>query len=604
MKIMRPIASTHMPTDHEDFLYEVKYDGFRCLLMWDDQDIKLMSRQQKDLTLQFPEIVQFCHTYREKLQQFLPLVLDCELVILNNNIQANFSAIQTRGRLKTLEKIEQEAKRRPAHVMVFDLLQMSGKDHTHQTIEKRKLILKKIFDEVQIGTRSHHLLQYVQSYDEPEHLQQIIFNHQGEGIVAKRKNSLYVNDKNHHDWFKIKNWRTIHGCVTTFDPNNGYFTISVKDHGEFRSIGKCKHGLDDQTREALKTMFLTKGKQKSDGTYTLPPAICAAIHTLEMTDDDFREPEFSHLLLEALPEGCTMEKVLFDMAQFPKTVELSNEDKVFWPRDHVTKGDLLIFLRYIAPYMLPFLAKRALTIIRCPDGVEAESFFQKSLPTYAPDFINRTQDKDKQLIICDSVDSLVWFANHGSIEYHIPFQYVNNDHPVEIAFDLDPPDRSAFHLAIQAARLIKQILDDLDVISFVKTSGNKGLQIHIPLEQGMMTYEETAIFTEAIALTITQAFPHMFTTERLKKHRHGRLYIDYLQHGRDKTLIAPYSPRMTDDATVATPLFWEEVKEGLNPASFTVKNVIKRVKTDGCPWTEYKEAGKTQVLDKVLQLIH
>src|SRR5699024_1203308 len=175
---------------------------------------------------------------------------------------------------------------------------------------------------------------------------------------------------------------------------------------------------------------------------------------------------------------------------------------------------------------------------------------------------------------------------------------------VEIAFDLDPPDRSAFHLAIQAARLIKQILDDLDVISFVKTSGNKGLQIHIPLEQGMMTYEETAILTEAIALTITQAFPHMFTTERLKKHRHGRLYIDYLRHGRDKTLIAPYSPRMTDDATVATPLFWEEVKEGLNPASFTVKNVIKRVKTDGCPWTEYKEAGKTQVLDKVLQLIH
>src|SRR5699024_11817317 len=100
--------------------------------------------------------------------------------------------------------------------------------------------------------------------------------------------------------------------------------------------------------------------------------------------------------------------------------------------------------------------------------------------------------KDKQLIICDSVDSLVWFANHGSIEYHIPFQYVNNDHPVEIAFDLDPPDRSAFHLAIQAARLIKQILDDLDVISFVKTSGNKGLKIQIQLEKGMMRYEETS----------------------------------------------------------------------------------------------------------------
>src|SRR5699024_11336881 len=105
-----------------------------------------------------------------------------------------------------------------------------------------------------------------------------------------------------------------------------------------------------------------------------------------MTDYDFRETEFSHLLLEALPEGCTMEKVLFDMAQFPSTVELSNEDKIFWPRDHVTKGYLIIFLRYIAPYMLPFLPKRILTIIRCLDEVEAESFFHKSLVSYSPDF--------------------------------------------------------------------------------------------------------------------------------------------------------------------------------------------------------------------------
>lgn len=601
---MRPIASSHIPSHVEDFLYEVKYDGFRCLLIWDKHDIRLISRRQKELTEQFPEITQYCQTCTSKLHHLLPLTLDGELVILNNNIQANFSAIQTRGRLKTTETILTASKLRPAHVMLFDILSINGEDYTHKRLEERKQILQHICHEIHQDQHTHHLLQDVTYVEDPQQLQHMIVDHQGEGIVAKRKNSHYVHGKNHHDWFKIKNWRTIYGCLTIFDPGNGYFTISINDRGTYRAIGKCKHGLKQEEKDTVKTLFLSEGEKRDDGTYTLPPAICAAIHTLEMTEDDFREPEFASLLPDVSPEDCTMEKLIIDIAQFPKTVDLTNFQKIFWPQVHATKGDLLTYIRYIAPYMLPFLNNRALTIIRCPDGIHEESFFQKSVPSYAPSFIQRKKDGDKQLIICDSVDSLIWLANHGSIEYHIPFEHVTIDQPVEIAFDLDPPDRSAFHLAIQAALLIKQLLDDLHVTSFVKTSGNKGLQIHIPIVQGKMTYDETAIFTEAIARTIEREFPNTFTTERMKKNRHGRLYIDYLQHGKDKTLIAPYSPRMTNDATVATPLFWEEVKEGLNPASFTVKNVVNRVQTYGCPWATYEEAGKHQTLDRLLQLIH
>jgi len=178
---------------------------------------------------------------------------------------------------------------------------------------------------------------------------------------------------------------------------------------------------------------------------------------------------------------------------------------------------------------------------------------------------------------------------------------IQSTSPVEIVFDLDPPGRERFDLAIQAALLIKQLLDDLELISFVKTSGNKGLQIHIPIAEGSMTYEETATFTQAIAFTLEQAYPDLFTTERFKNKRNSRLYIDYVQHGKDKTLIAPYSPRKTMDATVATPLFWEEVKEGLTPDQFTIENVVERVQTHGCPFADYFVAGGRQKLDKVLE---
>src|SRR5699024_11812617 len=123
----------------------------------------------------------------------------------------------------------------------------------------------------------------------------------------------------------------------------------------------------------------------------------------------------------------------------------------------------------------------------------------------------------------------------------IPFQYIDSNVPVEIVFDLDPPSRDQFDLAIEAALLIKELLDHLNLHSFVKTSGNKGIQIYIPIPENSFTYEDTALFTQAVALTVEQQRSALFTTERLKSRRQGRLYIDYVQHGREKALIAPYS---------------------------------------------------------------
>ena len=180
---------------------------------------------------------------------------------------------------------------------------------------------------------------------------------------------------------------------------------------------------------------------------------------------------------------------------------------------------------------------------------------------------------------------------------------MEDQQPCEIVFDLDPPSIQYFDLAIKGALLIKKILDDLQLHAFIKTSGNTGLQIHIPIPPGSMSYTETGRFTEALATTIVQAEPTLFTIERMKKNRKKRLYIDYPQHGRNKTIIAPYSPRKTPQATVATPLFWEEVHEDLSPQQFTIQNVVKRVQTKGCPFDDYFRVQQGQNLHPLMELL-
>lgn len=602
MEVMRPIASVDMPSQ-KDFVYEVKYDGFRAVLHWDKQRIRIISRNQKDLTDNFPEIIDFCLEKQILIEPLLPLTLDGELVILNNCYQANFSLIQKRGRLKKTEKIRQEANQRPATFLAFDLLREKGSDHTNKHFEERKKRLKNLFNKAGIKDSFRQALINVEVFNSPNELKRLVFEYKGEGIVAKRKKSHYQPGKSHQDWFKIKNWRTVQGFLTQYNPKNGYFSVAVLDSETIVEIGKCKHGLDEESLTALKQVFRSQGTKTNDG-YTLPPAICASIYTLDLLQGELREPEFAELLPNISPVECTIEQLQLDGAMIPTSFELTNTSKVFWPEKELTKGDLLVYMRDVSPYMLPFLKQKALTIIRYPDGVTEEGFFQKSLPGYAPDFIKSIPTEDKQVMLCDNLDSLMWFANHGAVEYHVPFQTVDKEtYPAEIAFDLDPPDRGQFELAIQAALLIKKLLDDLQLTSFIKTSGNKGLQIHIPIPNESMTYDETAIFTQAIAFTIENEHPNLFTTERLKKKRKGRLYIDYIQHGKDKTLIAPYSPRKTDEATVAAPLFWEEVTQDLRPVTFTIDNVVSRVQTLGCPFASYFEAGKNQSINQILKLV-
>jgi bifunctional non-homologous end joining protein LigD len=602
MDVMKPIASNEIPTGNE-WLYEVKYDGFRCVLHWEENDeITLVSKNQKDLTPQFPEIVFFCQQHENLVQELLPVKLDCELAVLNNRYQANFSWIQKRGRLKNADSIQKASVNRPATLLAFDILQYSGTSTARKTFAERKKILESFCSLMEITDEKWKKLGFIQAYKNPDELWKIIFDHKGEGMIAKRKKSSYSTGKKHRDWYKIKNWRVIHGFLTAYDSKNDYFDVQVFDGDSIYAVGKCKHGLASDDFQTVKQLFLANG-EKVGVFYRLPPAICASVHTLDRYMGELREPEFDRIAPELTPAECTVERLELDFSMLPTKIEFANTDKLYWPEVSFTKGKFLTYMREIAPYMLPFLQNRALTIIRCPDGVKAESFFQKHLPAYAPDFINGIGTGEEKLMVCDTLESLMWFANHGALEYHVPFQSLTSNKPIEIVFDLDPPNRDKFSWAIQAALLIKQLLDDLGLVSFVKTSGNKGLQVHIPISEGSMTYSDTAIFTQAIAWTIEKQHPNIFTTERMKEKREGRLYIDYVQHGKDKTLISPYSTRKTPDGTVATPLYWEEVTAELRPEAFTIENVVKRVQDVGCPFHGYFDYGRNQTLDRIMGLI-
>ncbi|WLR51844.1 non-homologous end-joining DNA ligase [Bacillus tianshenii] len=222
------------------------------------------------------------------------------------------------------------------------------------------------------------------------------------------------------------------------------------------------------------------------------------------------------------------------------TVQFTNIDKVLWPQ--LQKGDYIRYLYDVAPVMLPFLENRLLTVKRLPNGIKGESFYQKNCPDYAPSFVQTHYADDNNYIICNDVDTLLWLGNQLAIEYHVPFQTIDSEEPAEIVFDLDPPSRDHFQLAVKAARLIKEVCDSLKLTSFVKTSGNKGLQVYLPLQENHHTYKDTRLFTQFIANYLTTKESNLFTTERLKKKRGQKLYVDYIQHAEGKTIIAPYSP--------------------------------------------------------------
>lgn len=267
----------------------------------------------------------------------------------------------------------------------------------------------------------------------------------------------------------------------------------------------------------------------------------------------------------------------------PLKAELTHLDKLYWPKEKITKGDLIKYYDEISPYLLPYLKDRPESLRRYPNGITGQTFFQKNLVTH-PDWITTIPLKHKKsevnYLLIQNEESLLFAANMGCIELHPFFSRTSSLHnPDYLIIDLDPKGAS-FEKVIQVAQTVHEVLEEFQVPCYCKTSGATGLHIAIPL-QAKYNYDQVKAFAEIIALLVHRRIPKISTLERSLSKRQNKVYIDVYQNNFGQTIAAPYSVRARPGATVSTPLKWSEVKKGLDPADFTIKNVLKRVKKIG-----------------------
>lgn len=270
------------------------------------------------------------------------------------------------------------------------------------------------------------------------------------------------------------------------------------------------------------------------------------------------------------------------------TAKLTHTDKLYWPEEKITKGDLLHYYEEIAPYIIPYLKNRPLSLKRNPNGIKGPTFFHKDAGDIAPEWI-KTADivaestgKVVHYLVCNNVQSLLFIANLGCIEMN-PWNSVaaNLDKPDYLVMDIDPSDKNKFDEVIDAANIIKDILDKAGIEGFCKTSGSTGMHIYVPCKK-RYEYSEVRDFAKVIATLAQEQMPSNTTLERsLSKRKKNQIYIDYLQNSRGQTLASAYSARPKPGATVSAPLDWKEVKHGLSISDFTIKNMLKRVKKKG-----------------------
>lgn len=586
--------------------YEVKYDGFRAIFEW-EKEMKLTSRNGKPLLHLFPELTTLFNERRKQFEPYLPLTLDGELVILQNQYKANFKEIQIRGRMRSNERIIEKSLIQPCQLLTFDLLQLAGKSYCHLPYSQRKHELEKLFIALNLplqpDEKSNDLLQMIPTYRNFESIWEHVVVSDGEGIIAKNSTSKWLEGSRTTQWVKYKNWKFASCFITTYDKTNGYYSLGVYKDQDIITIGQLLFGLKPDEKQALLEILKQNHIKETQQYIYVAPAICLDVKYLEVYEGQLREPHFDRFRFDLLPTACTFELYTQQQLNFPAKIEITHPDKPLWKQDFIQKFDYIQYLHAISPYLLPFLVNRALTVIRFPHGVFGEPFFQKNCPDYAPSFVQTYFDDGIDYIVCNDVNTLLWLGNQLAIEFHIPFQTIGSTTPSEIVFDLDPPSKDAFPLAVKAALMIKEILDTFQMISFVKTSGNKGLQVYIPLPDGVFTYEDTRLFTSFIAEYLVTKASDDFTTERMKKKRGNRLYVDYVQHAEGKTLIAPYSVRGNELATVATPLYWEEVNEQLSAEMFRLKTILNRIQENGDPFKDYFAVKKQQPLKEIIDFL-
>jgi bifunctional non-homologous end joining protein LigD len=600
------------PLRDAGWLYELKLDGARILAIKDERGVALRYRRARDATAAYPEVA--------RAVRALPTdraVLDGEVVAFDASGRPSFQRLGRRIHVEPSARSAHVALEVPVVYLVFDLLALGGRDLRQLPLVARKRLL----GELCRGVGALRVLDHLEDDGLP--LLEFCRAHRLEGLVAKRKDSVYRSGpRRTGDWVKLKLERDDEFVVVGYTRGEGSrselgaLDVASYEGGELIYRGKVGSGLDDATIASLSPQlralevptFAARGRldPAPRGRVFVRPELVVSVRFLGYSQaGHLRSPVFRGVRLDKAPRECAASPERVDLvpahdvyrpARPPRHVAVTNPQKVLFPEAGYTKADLVAYYQAIAAVMLPHLRHRPIMMVRYPDGIDAKQFYQWRVPARVPSFIHtarlRIEDehnKETEVFVVDNEETLIYIANLGCIPIHILAARVESLDACDfltVDFDLKS---APLALAVELARSLRELLARIDLPGFVKTSGQSGLHVLVPLGPGV-SFVTARHLADLMGWMLCRRHPRTATQERTIAKRDGRVYVDTGQTGMRRTIVAPYAVRATPQATVSTPLGWDELTVGFDPAAWTLKTVPDRVAREGDPMAPMLDA--------------
>jgi len=580
----------------KDWIFEIKWDGYRAIAEIEGGEVKLYSRNGLSFNGKYPLVV----NELEKIKH--NAVLDGEIVIVDEEGKSSFQKLQH----------YEENTQYPICYYVFDLLELNGQDICDQPLLERKKLLRALLKKNNVIKYSDHIAEKGIDF----------FNLTGkqglEGIMGKDGRSLYQKGVRTTDWLKIKHHKSDEVIIVGYTKPTGsrkYFgalVLAVRDKNGLVYAGHTGTGFTEkllkEVYDKLKPLitdrspFQEKVKTNMPVTWVKPKYVCEIKFTERTNEGMFRHPVFLRMREDKTTKEVVMKKSVTSKppkkpvtkAEDDKSDELvigkikvktTNRGKIYWPDEGITKGMMIDYYQEMANFVLPYLKDRPESLRRSPNGIADKGFYHKDAGAEAPSFVKSiplysdSTKKDIDYIICNDKATLAYLNNLGCIELNPWNSTVKAlDKPDYMIIDIDPSAKNTFEQVIEAANVIKGVLDKAGATAFCKTSGATGIHIYVPMGRKYL-YEQVRGFAEIICSLTQEQLPKFTSMERnLKKRGDKHIYLDWLQNSRGQTIACAYSLRPVKGATVSTPLNWKEVKTGLHPSAFDIYTVPKRMK--------------------------
>ncbi|HEU4353739.1 MAG TPA: DNA ligase D [Burkholderiales bacterium] len=662
------------PFNKPDWMWEPKLDGYRLLAFIKNAQASLRSRRGLELARQFPGLA------AELAKQGVSMILDGEIVAFDPSGKPSFNALQNRFQLKTERDIAAAEKSIPVVFYAFDLLHFAGVDVRNAAyVDRRRYLAQCLLPS--------SLVQLVHASDDGVELYAAALASGFEGVIGKRKQSRYESGRRSASWLKVKSTRSAEFVVGGYTKGRGArapLGALVVGYWEGKKLRYASHvgsGFDDRSlplvRARLEPLarktcpFADNPAMNAPTTWVEPKAVVEVKFQGWTDDGSLRAPVFLRLRDDIDPrsvrreaQGSTEQKASSEsdiddvLRQLERskasgaisigshTIKLSNLDRVYWPADvalkqpALTKRDLLRYLAQVSPFMLPHLADRPLTMIRMPDGIQGQRFYQKHWAQERPPFVetisvfSEHKDERHDYLFCNNLPTLLWLAQSGTLEFHVwhsrarpgpdsPVTQTNYsssldaledsilNYPDYVVFDIDPyiysgkeapgdePELNtvAFEKGKEVAFKLRELLNSMSLEPIVKTSGKTGLHVFLPIRR-TIDFDMAREVSERVGRHLMRLLPKDVTLEWSVPKRTGKIFMDYNMNVRGKTLNAAYSPRGAAGAPVSMPLNWDELANA-HPLDFRITNAAEFVIPSGDRWRNALE--KKQSLEAALE---